>query len=232
MRWTPLSVSTMLLSSPTLRPKAASSNGFCIWPRWKKPRSPPARAEEQSLLAKHPEKSKVSVVRAPMLRGERHLRVHTGERGKVVLGGILLELLLKLLELFNRILPRARDVGLRTMPIATVVSSTHCALLSGTATHLFPRAGSSGTSMLDEQMAGAHLVGLLGCARSIGRVEVLCAWKRSDRLVRMALWNLPCGLLRHRVVEVRQSTRVAEANLPLRLSYTVLSVYTRDSSWI
>ncbi len=99
MRWTPLSVSTMLLSSPTLRPKAASSNGFCIWPRWKKPRSPPARAEEQSLLAKHPEKSKVSVVRAPMLRGERHLRVHTGERGKVVLGGILLELLLKLLEL-------------------------------------------------------------------------------------------------------------------------------------
>ena len=37
------------LSSPTCRPKATSSNCFCIWPRPKKPRSPPLRAEPQWL---------------------------------------------------------------------------------------------------------------------------------------------------------------------------------------
>lgn len=49
MRWTPESVETMFDSSPTLRANAASSNGFCIWLRPKRPRSPPSRADEQSL---------------------------------------------------------------------------------------------------------------------------------------------------------------------------------------
>ena len=140
--------------------------------------------------------------------GTWDLRVHAGEGGKFVLGGILLEFALELLELLDGFLPGACDVG------------------------LLPRAGPSRAGMLDEQMAGAHLVGLLGSTGSVGRVKILRARERADRLVCMTLWNLPCRLLRHTVVEVRQSTRVAEANLPLRLSYTVLSVYTRDSSWI
>ena len=46
--WTPESVQTVSLSSPTLSWKAASSNGFCIAPRPKVPRSPPFLAELQS----------------------------------------------------------------------------------------------------------------------------------------------------------------------------------------
>jgi hypothetical protein len=37
-------------SSPTFKAKAASSNGFCIFPRSKKPKSPFCDAEEQSDL--------------------------------------------------------------------------------------------------------------------------------------------------------------------------------------
>jgi hypothetical protein len=48
MRWTPLSVETTLETSPTRRRNVASSKGFCIWPRVKKPRSPEAECEEQS----------------------------------------------------------------------------------------------------------------------------------------------------------------------------------------
>jgi hypothetical protein len=48
IRWHPLSVQTGSESSPTLRAKAASSNGFCICPRSKYPRSPPRLALEQS----------------------------------------------------------------------------------------------------------------------------------------------------------------------------------------
>ncbi len=50
MRCVPLSVCTTSESWPTLSAKAASSNGFCICPRVKKPRSPPLRDEEQSLF--------------------------------------------------------------------------------------------------------------------------------------------------------------------------------------
>ena len=39
--WTPEAVSTISLISPTLKPKAQFSNGFCIMPREKNPRSPP-----------------------------------------------------------------------------------------------------------------------------------------------------------------------------------------------
>ena len=48
MMCTPESVSTTPLISPTRRAKEASSNGLCIWPRVKNPRSPPLDAEEQS----------------------------------------------------------------------------------------------------------------------------------------------------------------------------------------
>lgn len=44
MRWMPLSVSTAPLISPTFRPKATSSKGFCISPRPNEPRSPPLAA--------------------------------------------------------------------------------------------------------------------------------------------------------------------------------------------
>lgn len=46
--WTPESVSTVCDISPTFKAKAASSNGFCIVPLWKGPRSPPLLADEQS----------------------------------------------------------------------------------------------------------------------------------------------------------------------------------------
>ena len=46
---TPLSVSTMPESSPTLSAKAASSNGVCMAPRLNGPRSPPCFALLQSL---------------------------------------------------------------------------------------------------------------------------------------------------------------------------------------
>jgi len=46
--WTPLSVSTISLISPTLSAYVASSKGFCIWPFPKEPRSPPRLAELQS----------------------------------------------------------------------------------------------------------------------------------------------------------------------------------------
>lgn len=46
--WRPESVSTMSESWPTSRSKEASSNGFCIAPRVKNPRSPPRLADEQS----------------------------------------------------------------------------------------------------------------------------------------------------------------------------------------
>lgn len=54
--WTPLSVSMGCEISPTLRAKAASSNGFCIEPRPNGPRSPLRLAELQSLYfpAKEP----------------------------------------------------------------------------------------------------------------------------------------------------------------------------------
>ena len=45
---TPLSVQIGSLISPTLRENPASSNGFCIAPRPKEPKSPPFFAEEQS----------------------------------------------------------------------------------------------------------------------------------------------------------------------------------------
>jgi len=48
MRWTPLSVSTTSLISPIFKAKVASSNGFCICPGPKTPRSPPLRVELQS----------------------------------------------------------------------------------------------------------------------------------------------------------------------------------------
>lgn len=48
MRWTPLSVQTGLLNSPTWRANVASSKGFCIWPRSKYPKSPPRLALVQS----------------------------------------------------------------------------------------------------------------------------------------------------------------------------------------
>jgi len=48
IRCTPLSVSTMPDSSPMRSPNAVSSNGRCITPRPKKPRSPPLCAEPQS----------------------------------------------------------------------------------------------------------------------------------------------------------------------------------------
>ena len=48
MMWTPESVFTIPLSSPTLRPKEASSNGGCIAPLPNRPRSPPLFAELQS----------------------------------------------------------------------------------------------------------------------------------------------------------------------------------------
>lgn len=40
MIWTPLSVSTGLLISPTAKANETSSKGFCIWPFPKYPRSP------------------------------------------------------------------------------------------------------------------------------------------------------------------------------------------------
>jgi hypothetical protein len=48
MIWTPESEETGSLNSPTLRAKAASSNGLCIAPRPKGPKSPPRLAELQS----------------------------------------------------------------------------------------------------------------------------------------------------------------------------------------
>jgi hypothetical protein len=45
----PLSVSMIPLSSPTFKANAASSNGFCMAPRPKEPKSPPFLAELQSL---------------------------------------------------------------------------------------------------------------------------------------------------------------------------------------
>jgi len=48
MRWTPESVNTGSDISPTFKLNAASSNGFCIAPRPKGPKSPPLFAEEQS----------------------------------------------------------------------------------------------------------------------------------------------------------------------------------------
>lgn len=48
IRWTPLSVETTDETSPTRSRNVASSNGFCIWPRVKKPRSPAAEWDEQS----------------------------------------------------------------------------------------------------------------------------------------------------------------------------------------
>lgn len=72
--------------------------------------------------------------------------------------------------------------------------------------------------MLDEEMASSYLVRLVGgSAGSVGRVEVLGAWKRTDRLLGVTFRDLPCGLLSDRVVEVRQTARVAETDLPLRL---------------
>jgi len=47
--WTPESVQTGSLNSPTDRANEASSNGFCICPRPNGPRSPPRLAELQSL---------------------------------------------------------------------------------------------------------------------------------------------------------------------------------------
>lgn len=41
MMWYPLSVETIPLISPTFKLKAASSKGFCISPRLKRPKSPP-----------------------------------------------------------------------------------------------------------------------------------------------------------------------------------------------
>ena len=49
--WTPESVDTGSLNSLTFRAKAASSKGFCIFPRPKLPRSPPRFAELQSLYS-------------------------------------------------------------------------------------------------------------------------------------------------------------------------------------
>lgn len=49
MMWIPDSVNTGPLISPALSANEASSKGFCIWPRPKAPRSPPAFAELQSL---------------------------------------------------------------------------------------------------------------------------------------------------------------------------------------
>lgn len=46
--WTPESVSTGSLNSPTLRANAACSNGFCIAPLPNGPKSPPLLAELQS----------------------------------------------------------------------------------------------------------------------------------------------------------------------------------------
>lgn len=45
---TPESVSIMSDISPTFKLNATSSNGFCIWPREKGPKSPPRLAELQS----------------------------------------------------------------------------------------------------------------------------------------------------------------------------------------
>ncbi|KAH9527980.1 hypothetical protein DERF_001960 [Dermatophagoides farinae] len=42
------SVSTTCDNSPTFKANAASSNGFCIAPRAKNPKSPPRLADEQS----------------------------------------------------------------------------------------------------------------------------------------------------------------------------------------
>ena len=44
----PESVSTILLSSPTAKPNAASSNGFCMHPLLNLPKSPPFLYDEQS----------------------------------------------------------------------------------------------------------------------------------------------------------------------------------------
>lgn len=49
MMWSPESVSTTSDIWQTPSAKEASSNGFCICPRPNGPRSPPLRAEEQSL---------------------------------------------------------------------------------------------------------------------------------------------------------------------------------------
>ena len=46
--WRPESVSTISDISPTFNPKVGSSNGFCIIPRVKLPRSPPSRNDPQS----------------------------------------------------------------------------------------------------------------------------------------------------------------------------------------
>lgn len=48
MMWTPDSVRTGSLISPTFKEKAASSNGFCMAPRPNGPRSPERLAELQS----------------------------------------------------------------------------------------------------------------------------------------------------------------------------------------
>ena len=48
MMWTPESVVTGSLSSPTFKANAACSNGLCMAPRPNGPRSPPRRAELQS----------------------------------------------------------------------------------------------------------------------------------------------------------------------------------------
>ena len=41
MIWTPESVQTGSDNSPIFRANVASSNGFCIWPDEKNPKSPP-----------------------------------------------------------------------------------------------------------------------------------------------------------------------------------------------
>lgn len=86
----------MSLRVPTGRPNVASSNGRCIWPRPNEPRSPPERADEQSL---------VSVYARELLC----------ERCKVVEGWVLAKRVLVLSEYGDRLLFGARDIGLVSM---------------------------------------------------------------------------------------------------------------------
>ena len=137
MRWHPLSVHTGSDSCPTSSANAASSKGFCIWPRSKYPRSPPRLALEQSerLVAKAERVSSPDWILVwyswIMARASSFVRVifsYTPQNSALIF--ILFFFSLALTD-------NARPTNHRI-------------------THFFPRTRSTRVLVLDEQMTGSH----------------------------------------------------------------------------
>ena len=81
IRCTPESVSTTPLICPTASANVASSNGFCIWPRPKKSRSPPFCALPQSLsLAACAVRATQVARREENCQCEMHMRIESHSR--------------------------------------------------------------------------------------------------------------------------------------------------------